>query len=128
MTPQRWERELEFLRHRYGEVQAGENMDWVLVKNVSLPQGWNRPTTDILVLIPPGYPSTPPDNCYVPERLALSGGGNAEGYGDGHGVLNGSWGRFSLHAERWRAHANVEDGDNLLTCLLAFEKRLNEVN
>lgn len=128
MTPDRWEEELRLLRGRYAEVVAGDSKDWVLVKGMVMLQGWNRESTDVLTVIPVGYPATAPDNFYVPEGLRLDGGNTPGSYGDGHDAVNGKWGRFSFHVERWRPHESVLEGDNLLTFMLAVEKRLGEVN
>ena len=128
MTPDRWEEELRLLRGRYAEVVVGGNRDWVLIKDLGLSEGWNRESTDVLTLIPAGYPATAPDNFYVPEGLRLDGGNIPGNYGDGHDAVNGKWGRFSFHVQRWRPDEMVLDGDNLLTFMLAVEKRLREVS
>jgi hypothetical protein len=51
-----------------------ESGSWVIIKDFPLPAGYNYETTDILVLLPPNYPQTPPDWFYVDDNLRLADG------------------------------------------------------
>lgn len=122
--------EIELLRKKYGQLEHGENLDWVLFKQFPLPPGWNKTTTELLVLIPPGYPTTPPDNFYVPVGFRLVSGATQSNYSEGQSPPGPQWGQFSFHVKKedWSPKADILEGDNLLTFMLAVEGRLKEAN
>ena len=126
MTPDRRKQEIELLRRRYGELDHGPNLDWVLFKQFPLPTGWNREYIELLIIIPAGYPTTPPDNFYVREGLRLANGDAPNNYSEGQSILGGRWAQFSFHAQSWNPTPDPENGDNLLTFMLSMEKRLEE--
>lgn len=128
MTLQRRREELELLCQRYGELQHGENLDWVLFQHFPMPLGWNRGETKLLVLIPAGYPTTPPDNFFVPNGLRTTSGAMPGNYTENQSVLGGSWAQFSLHAKEWSPSPDPNVGDNLLTFVIGVERRLRELN
>src|SRR6266536_6677073 len=116
--------ELDLLRQRYGPLEHGTGLDWILFRSIPMGAGWNRPTTELLGLIPPAYPLVAPDNFFVREGLRTAEGHLPGGYFEGQvSVLGPGWGQFSLHALEWRPGAELVDGDNLLTFMLAIERR-----
>ncbi len=115
------------LKRRYGPLEHTENLDWVLFKEFPLPPGWNRQSTELLVLIPQGYPATPPDNFYVRNGLGLSDGRMPANYSENQNVLGGPWAVFSFHAQAWNPASDPNDGDGLLTFMVAVERRLKEL-
>ncbi len=119
---------MELLRRRFAAVEHDGNGGWVLLQDVALPAGWDRACIDVLVLIPPGYPATPPDNFFVPAGFRLGSGQSPSNYSESQSLIGGQWGQFSFHAQEWNPAANVEDGDNLGTFMLAVTRRLGEVN
>ncbi len=127
---ERRQQEIELLRKKYGDLEVGPNLDWVLFKAFPVPPGWSRTTTELLVVIPQGYPFTPPDNFYVPMGLKLASGNPPGNYTEGVNLVNGQWGQFSFHPEReqWKASPEILDGHNLLTFMLQVERRLVEAN
>jgi len=131
MTLERRGFEIDLLRKGYGEVEHGENVDWILFKSFQLPPGWNRENTDLLIIIPPGYPVTPPDNFFVRNGLRIIADGAERvpsNYSENQTVLGGSWAQFSFHAQVWNPAPDSLEGDNLLTFVLAVERRLQELN
>jgi E2/UBC family protein E len=122
----RRKRDIELVRKRYGQIEHGANLDWILIHRFPLPPGWNRRETELLVLVPPGYPTTPPDNFFVREGLRVADGSTPNNYTEGQSVLGGKWAQFSFHAQAWDPKADPEDGDGLATFLLAVEGRLRE--
>lgn len=127
---ERRKREFGLVESKYGPVEIGPDLDWLIIKRHPLPAGWNRDETPILVMIRPGYPTVPPDNFYVAGDLRLANGqmpGNAPNVQE---HLGRSWLMFSYHVEEpeWKPQADLFAGHNLLTFLLGVEKRLSEVN
>lgn len=123
---ERRQEEFELLRARFGDVEWGPDLSWVLLKSFPLPVGWNRDATQLLIIVPPGYPTTPPDNFYVPEGLRLADGNTPNNYAEGQAVLGAQWGQFSFHSQVWNPAGEPSDGDSLLTFLLAASRRLCE--
>lgn len=124
---QRRFREIELLRKRYESVEHDEDYSWVLLRDVDMPDGWNRSKTDVLILPTPNV-LTPPDNVYVPSGLRLANGSMPSNYAEGHNYLGREWGQFSFHDSNrmWTPREPVEDGDNLLTFMLEVERLLEE--
>ena len=122
--------EVSILRDKYGEVETGANLEYIIFKNFRLPQGWNRESTELLIIIPAGYPVTPPDNFYVAPGLRLQTGAMPGNYSEGQQHFGRIWGVFSMHIEGgWTPSSNLMGGDNLITFMLTVvEKRLNELN
>ena len=121
--------EIELLQKKYGVLEYGPNMEWVLFKEFRLLTGWNKDVTELLVVIPPGYPSTPPDNFFVPVGFRLASGGQISNYSESVSHIGRQWGQFSYHPDGdWRPAANILDGDNLLTFMIKVSDRLKELN
>ena len=128
MTLERRRREIELLRRQHSQVEHGPGLDWIVFRAFPLPAGWNRESTDLLVLIPPGYPETPPDNFYVQNGLRTESGTVPGNYAEDQDVLGESWAQFSYHAKDWCPGPDPHDRDSLLTFMVAVERRLLEVN
>ena len=128
MTTERRKTEFALLRQRYGDLEHGENLDWLIFKDFPLPAGWNKDTTELLVVIPAGYPTTAPDNFFVRNELRISDGSMPGNYSENQSVLGSSWAQFSFHAKEWNPSPDLDDGDSLLTFMLAVERRLRERN
>jgi hypothetical protein len=126
---ERWNIEIKLVESSHGPVQTGPNIQWFILPRWPLPVGWSKTECGLLVLMPPGYPVTPPDNFLVDDDLRVAGGampGSA-----GHETqLGRQWLRFSWHVESgdWSPHADPLRGHNLLTFLLTIKKRLSEPN
>lgn len=116
-------RDMELLRKRYPRVECGQDLGWFRIGDFPLPPGWNRESTDLLVIVPPGYPATPPDNFFVKPGLRTAAGAQPGNYTEGHSVLGESWAQFSFHIEGW-----VPGEDSLETFVIAAGRRLQEAN
>ena len=123
-------KEVELLRQRYGELEHGSNVEWVLFKSFRFPSGWNREASTLLVIASNGHPMTPPDNFYVEPGLRLASGATPANYSEPVSQLGQNWGQFSYHVDggEWRPSADILDGHNLLTFMLGVEKRLSELS
>lgn len=131
MTPaERRAAEIDLLRKRYTRVDAAPSGEWVVVRDVPLEQGWNKSCVDVLFFVPAGYPSTPPDNFYVPPGLRLANGGVPANFQEGGLQHDGAaWSMFSYHLDGgWKPIASPLDGSNLLTFMGRVERRLAEPN
>lgn len=128
---ERRERELELVEAQFGELERAIDLSWFVIRRLTLPSGWNKTETAVLILLPPGYPETPPDNFHTDPDLTLAAGaepGNASGMVD---HADRRWRQFSWHFEdtnEWKPHAEIERGHNLLTFLLGVQQRLAETN
>jgi hypothetical protein len=125
---ERIEAEIKLLRRRYVDVEYSCSGNHVVIRGLALPFGWNCELTDVLVLIPPGYPATPPDNFFVPSGLRLCNGEVPTNYSEAANINDRQWGQFSFHSQEWNPASNPEEGDNLVTYGILIERRLSEVN
>ncbi len=126
---ERWATELKFVEARHGPIEIDPDLAWFITPHWPLAAGWSKPETALLLLIPPGYPVTPPDNFFVDAELRLLSGempGNASVVEQ----LGGRWLQFSYHVEPgdWKPHADPDKGHNLLTFLQGVKKRLWELS
>ena len=88
-------------------------------------EGWNRPTVNLLFLVPPGYPSGAPDSFWIePKGLRLENGGTPINSNDGNPIpgdvdpeRSTTW--FSWHVESWNPGR-----DTLLTYFRVIQSRL----
>lgn len=124
----RLDQEIALVRKQYPGVRHDQNYDWVVVEEVPLPADYNRDTTDVLIVIPSGYPETPPDNFWVPSGLRLENDGQPDAFNPNHRTHEGEeWDRFSWHEDDgWTPSEDIEDGSNLLTFMSTAEERLKE--
>lgn len=124
---ERRHQELDLVRKAFGEISVGQNLEWVIIHNYTLPSGWNKSQTALLIIIRPGYPTTPPDNFYTDGDLRLSNNtqpGNTSQFQ----YLDKQWLQFSYHAEVWQPHPDLLLGHNLFSLLHAIQQRLKELN
>jgi hypothetical protein len=124
-------REIELVEAQFGELEVAPDGSWLIIRRYPLPPGWSKDATSVLILVPAGYPQTPPDNFYVDIDLRLAGGGRAEGGSDGLAHSGRQWQQFSWHfvdASEWQPHAEIDCGHNLVSFLTGVEQRLSELN
>src|SRR4051812_47304090 len=123
----RIKRELELVKSAYGEVDVDPDLRWFVIRRWPLVAGWNKQSTRLLVLIPPGYPVTAPDNFYTDDDLRLANG-NVPGNASAGTAAGGSWLQFSYHFVDAAAEWQPEQGHNFLTFLAAADRRLKEAS
>jgi len=121
--------EMDLIRERYGEVEVAPDLTWILIRRFLLPEGWTKTQTELLVPVPPGYPTTPPDNFYTDNDLKLASGATIGNSSENAPVNGRVMRQFSFHIEAdWRPHVDLLQGHNLLTFLLGVESRMKELN
>jgi E2/UBC family protein E len=118
--------QLELLRQTHPDAIAtplGTGGHLITVPNVELPDGWNRRSTTVLFVTPPGYPSAQPDCFWVePTQFRLANQGTPQGSNDSNPIpgLNPprqfTW--FSWHLQSWNPNR-----DSLITYLNVIMKR-----
>lgn len=128
----RLQREFELVAQRYGELELTEDVTWVVIKSLTLPAGWSAAVTRLLLMIPAGYPATPPDNFAIEAKIRLANGGEPGNLAGRISHAGREWLQFSWHVvdgvAGWAPHAEIERGDNLLTFVLGVESRLAEAS
>jgi hypothetical protein len=120
---------------RYSRTHSADFDDeagsWVMIKDFPLPEGYNYETTDILVLLPPNYPQTPPDWFYVDDNLRLADGRRPSHvfyqqttHDPNTRLVNRAeekppqmkgWTGCCLHIRSWQPAANPVEGHSLLS-------------
>lgn len=122
--------ELELVVLTYGELEIDPALNWFVVKRFPLPQGWNSSQTSVLVLIPSGYPTTPPDNFYTDGELRLADGRPPGSTTANQHQADRIWLMFSYHVEPsdWSPSPRIVEGHNLLTFLAGVDGRLKEMD
>jgi len=136
MTP-RLQSELELVKKYYKNVEVNEesNREVLQIIQYPLPAGWDKDFIDLRIIIPQGYPITPPDNFYVKPNLRTSAGNLPNNYqDDGTGQGMPSWSWFSFHMSddsgqaTWFPTNDPSKGDNLVSYIRAINDRLKEAN
>lgn len=76
----------------------------VILKGYPLPEGkYDHEVADVLIILPPGYPDTPPDMFYTSPRIKLSASGReARATNVNHNFGDRVWQRWSRHCPAWR--------------------------
>lgn len=119
--------EVEILSKKY-DVKYYEEQKLILIKDYKLPRGWNKESTDVLLTIPAGYPTSKPYAFRVNNGLRLEGNRMPSNYNEGHPALGKNWGQFSISVEEWKPAEDIISGHNLLTFITGVQKRLEEFN
>ena len=127
---ERRKEELRLVEAQYGELEVDPNVEWFIVEVWQLGPGWNMAETPILVLFPPGYAVTPPDNFYTRHELRLPAGAQPGNTSPNVTQAGCTWLQFSWHVEGgdWQPHAEVLRGHNMLTFLEGVSRRLAEAS
>ena len=123
---ERIKRELALVQSAYGEVEVDLELRWFVIRQWALVAGWNKKHTRLLVLIPPGYAVTAPDNFFTEPDLAVNGGGVPGSTSGPVQHAGQTWLQFSYHLEagEWQP----ENGHNFLTFLAGVARRFQEVS
>ena len=123
---ERIRRELARVSAVHGALTIDPEFRWFIVNKWTLPFGWSKESTCVLILIPAGYAVTPPDNFWTDVDLCLSSGVPPGNTSIASPLDGQPWRQFSYHVEvaDWRP----EGGDTLLTFLGGVGSRLREAS
>ena len=127
---ERRQQEIELIRREFGDISVGPNLEWIIINRYKLMPGWNKQEIPVLLIIPPGYPTTPPDNFYTDPELRVGQQNTMAGATSIATMLDKQWLQFSYHVEAtdWKPNADLLLGHNLLTFIQGVKQRLSEVN
>ena len=123
MTPV--ERQFEMVKAAYLGAALTHNPDGsytILIPGVKLPEGWNCPTTDVIFLLPVGYPAGKPDCFWTSANLRLKNNNPPQNTGNNpipHGQPGLLW--FSWHDANWSPLS-----DSILTYVHVIENRFRD--
>jgi hypothetical protein len=87
------------------EAVAEGGVKWLIVRNFTLPFGYNQPAADVALRIPPTYPDTQIDMAYFCPSLALVSGkaiGQIQQVLTIEGRQYQQWSRHRTAANPWR--------------------------
>jgi hypothetical protein len=114
VLPPRLTKELNELQQSYS-IEVVEDSDSVnfVFKDFSLGEGYNMPSSDLLLRIPRTYPDAGPDMFWTNEQLVLADGRVPQAAEAFETHLNKRWRRFSWHRAAWNPvvdnlHSHVE--------------------
>ena len=94
----------------------------VLVPQLPIAPGWDRAALRVLVLLPPGFPTTKPNGFEADPSLRLADGSlPSQGYGV-QLIGTESWGHYCWQAQAWTA-----DRETLWRYLKFIQRRFAEV-
>lgn len=121
----RVEQEFARLTLAFPKAILSPSRDWVEVPDYALPDLFCHVTTRLRMPLSPAYPDVPPDNFFVSPGLRLKDGQGLNNYSEVR-QFGEVWGQFSWHPKKWRAAAEIDRGDNMLTFFNSIRKRLEE--
>lgn len=124
----RVEEEATLVEAHYGPTSVGPDGRWIRLETVDLVSGWNQQTTQILVEIPEGYPTVPPDNFYTSASLRLADGRVPSNTMGTKTFADEEWLGFSHHAEAgtWKPHSDLTQSHTLVDYIEGVLDRLRE--
>lgn len=121
--PQQLSLEIDELRAEGNEIEFYEDAELIILvlKRYTLPPGYNKASTDVLIKVPLSYPNGKLDMFWTDPDLRLQDS-NGQAATSVETVLGRQWLRFSWHPQKWNPGA-----DNLLTFLQFINRRLMQL-
>ena len=125
MDERRLLEEGNLLELRFPNVRVGMDRDagtgWCFIPAFDLPKGWNKRTSNLLIIVPAGYPHIPPDSFFLEQGLRDTSGRPVKSYFEEQVGPNPyhdrGWAWFCYHIQRdsWHPAFHPLEGDTLLT-------------
>ena len=124
--PPRLAKEVEILQQHYPGLAFADDGYWIHIPAYPLPIGWNRPSTNVAMQVPAGYPGTPPYGFCVPSDIRF--GGATPGWqrpAQNKPPFSGEWAFISWAVDGQWAVPKVDfiGGANLLSFAQSFADR-----
>lgn len=129
--------EAEIVEESHPGTRAGVDnaagQGWLYVPRFELPPGWNRGSTELLVVVPPQYPYGPPESFFIETGLRDRIDRGIDHYFQEQSGYNPygerGWAWFCYHIEQhsWRPRGRARDGDNLFLYLRVIRHALSGV-
>lgn len=118
--PQQLSREIDELRAKGHEIEVYEESGFIIfvMKGYTLPPGYNKASTGVLIKIPLSYPNGKLDMFWTDPDLRLQDS-NGQAATSVETILGKQWLRFSWHPQKWNPGS-----DNLLTFFQFINRRL----
>ena len=101
--------------HRWSIISEGPGKHGLLVEDFPVPEGFDRETSTLMILLPSGYPGAALDMFYFDPALARSDGGHIDNL-----ALESHFGRSW---SRWSRHYGWEAGVDSLVSHVEYVKR-----
>jgi len=102
------------------ELTEAEGMACVLLRSYPLPRGYNKASTDLLLMLPPSYPNGKPDMFWVEGDVLLADGAVPKSADPVETHLGRQWRRFSWHLSTWNpANDDLRTYIEFVNCRLA---------
>ena len=98
---------------------SNANQIHVIFEKYSLPNGWNKKVTRLLVNTDVSYPNSKIDMFWVEPGLAIDGGKVPQAAESVETHMGQLWQRFSWHVQKWNPAV-----DNIITYLGTIDERL----
>jgi len=118
--PPKLDQELAELLESYKiEIQEESTLICLVFKEFPIGDGFNLPTTDLLLRVPLSYPDAGPDMFYTDPRIVLASGAIPQNAESLETYIGRQWRRFSWHHNRWNRIS-----DNLTSYLEFVRERL----
>lgn len=129
----RIKQELDLLRKHYPNVEHKEagGEDWFLIPDYPFPAGWQVGTQPIdkaavVFKVVAAYPTGEPYGFCAPAGINFKGASPNNTGSPVSPPFSGAWQHFSWSPEGWKPGAEVSKGQNLLTWVRGFMRRLKE--
>jgi hypothetical protein len=104
-------------------VTAEANMVCVLLPNYPLPEGFDRPTSDLLLRLSPGYPDVAPDMWWFDPPLRRADGQAIPATDVVEHHLGRSWQRWSRHFVDGQWKSGIDSLESFMALLRDELKR-----
>ncbi len=105
----------EYLAERKLSYTLGNesNMICLVIQGFPLPSGYDKPQSDLLLRLNPGYPDVPPDMWWFDPPILLSDGRTIHATDSRESYLGRTW-------QRWSRHFNPGQWQSGIDCLESF--------
>ena len=98
-------------------VSSEANMTCVLLPGYTLPAGYDRPQSDLLLRLNPGFPDVPPDMWWFDPPIRLADGRAVKATEATEHHLGRSWQRWSRHFNNGQWRSGIDSLESFLALI-----------